>query len=267
MNNGSLNIIACFEKQLSCVRFLIMDAKRVAMRSASHRIETTTSDHGIEDPPLERGNTIHRPGNMAVPIGSDVNRDPPPPPPRDPNPNSVEAKAVRELIKHENILLDQRRSHFAVLQGLMWTAAALLVKKESDKQPNADLIFIVSLAGALHALVSMFSLRYAVRAIDRLINDNNMPRGDLVVGLHAMFPDENKKPPIFERFLRRSNYCSVTPGIMCATWISFAVYILKKPKIWSSLVENCASKTSTRTSVKLSTGIAQLAIFSKRQSE
>ena len=136
-------------------------------------------------------------------------------------------KVIRELIMHENQLFHQRRSFLAVLQGLLWTAAGVLL--QSDFEARADLITILAVLGAVLALVLGFSMEIswiAVRLLVEGLDDGDIRNPTPVVGFYA--PKDVKLDGVREKFIVWLNRWNLAKYAFTAAWIVFAVVVNRK---------------------------------------
>lgn len=138
----------------------------------------------------------------------------------------VTRKVIRELIMHENELFHQRRSYFAVLQGLLWTAAGLVA--QSDSEAKAGLIIILAGLGSLLAVVLGISMEISSLAIDKLLD--GLPGGqhrDIrlptpVIGFWG-FDDTIPRETCYKRLIVWLNGWNFAKYVFTVAWIGFAV--------------------------------------------
>jgi hypothetical protein len=145
-------------------------------------------------------------------------------------------KVIREMIVHENTLFDQRRSHFAVLQGLLFTAASILV------QSNVYLVYVLAVAGCFASVAAGVTMRLSFVAMRELMKkvytvenspkEGRAPRDDVglpVIGLDlALFgsnyvcsDDETVGKKLHLFF---SSPCFM-PALFAVCWIVFAIVL------------------------------------------
>jgi hypothetical protein len=138
----------------------------------------------------------------------------------------VTRKVIRELIMHENELFHQRRSYFAVLQGLLWTAAGLVAQSDSDAK--AGLIIILAGLGSLLAVVLGISMEISSLAIDKLLDGLPGGRhGDIrsptpVIGFYG-FHDTIPSETCYKRLIVWLNGWNFAKYVFTVAWIGFAV--------------------------------------------
>jgi len=106
--------------------------------------------------------------------------------------NVQDAQVVREMIRHENELMNHRISWFNTLQGLLFAALAF----SWDKAEGGGLVYIFSALGTLLCLSTFYSLRANLLAISTLRHwwDNNRAtdyHGPDVIGRR---PDQKSIP-------------------------------------------------------------------------
>jgi hypothetical protein len=148
-------------------------------------------------------------------------------PPREAIREDPKRKVIRELIMHENQLSHQRRSYFAVLQGLLWTAAGLVL--QSDLEARADLITILAVLGAVLALVLGFSMEVSWLAVKQLVD--GLDNGDIrdptpVIGFYA--PQDERPEGAYEKLTAFLNNWNLAKYAFTAAWIGFAVVVNRK---------------------------------------
>jgi hypothetical protein len=77
------------------------------------------------------------------------------------NAGNEEAKIIREMIRHENDLLNQRITWFSTIQGLLFAALALVW----DKANSNSLVIILSLIGGILSASTFYALQRGLEAI------------------------------------------------------------------------------------------------------
>jgi hypothetical protein len=140
----------------------------------------------------------------------------------------VKRKVIRELIMHENELVHQRRSHFAVYQGLLWTATSLIVRSEEHAKANTVLIYILAVLGALLALVAWCSMKMSSMAVKLLVDDldANIRKPTPVIGLYGPL-DKPKIQGRLNKLILLFNEFDIVPLTFVVTWLIFACLFLK----------------------------------------
>lgn len=81
------------------------------------------------------------------------------------------AQIIREMIRHENTLINHRITWFSTLQGLLFTALAF----SWDKKDAAGLSYVFAVLGILLSISTFYSMRASLAAIKALREwwDNN----------------------------------------------------------------------------------------------
>lgn len=113
-------------------------------------------------------------------------------------------------------------SLYYVLQGLLWTAAGLLVR--SDAKANPVLIYTLAALGALLALVTALSVKMSNMAVELLVGD--LDNGDTrnptpVIGLYGPW-DKPKIQGRLNKFILFLNGYEIVPLTLVITWVVFA---------------------------------------------
>ena len=80
-------------------------------------------------------------------------------------------KVIREMIKHENDLMNHRLTWLCQIQGFLFTALAVIWQYPASKYVQ----YVLCLAGVLVAISSFYGLDAAVQAIKKL-NDKGEDR-------------------------------------------------------------------------------------------
>jgi hypothetical protein len=110
-----------------------------------------------------------------------------------PSASGQDAHVIREMIRHENELMNHRISWFNALQGLLFAALAF----SWDKANAAGLVYMFCALGMLLSLSTFYSLEASLLAISRLCqwwdtNRANDYHGPDVIGRR---PDQSSLPP------------------------------------------------------------------------
>lgn len=93
---------------------------------------------------------------------------------------SVNQSITRDLVKHENDLINHRLTWFITIQGLLFAALGFAWGKEDARQ----LIFVLCPLGMLTSVSTAFALWGAAAAIERLCNGRGLV-GQAVIGRQA----------------------------------------------------------------------------------
>jgi hypothetical protein len=160
-------------------------------------------------------------------------------------------KVIRELISNENVIHDQRRNFFMLVQGLLWTSVGFFLQSDGSYEDAAyAVVVITSLVGFVFSLVRCMTKSMAHVAIRRLATTLPDPYWPTpVIGLQL--PD-NELPLYCCKFQSSDSYecafscsppnkccrcpylaCCLTneclvPGMFMLAWFSFGVWFLVK---------------------------------------
>jgi hypothetical protein len=77
------------------------------------------------------------------------------------NDSNEEAKIIRDMVRHEDDLLNQRITWFSTIQGLLFAALALVW----DKASSSSLVLTLSLIGVILSASTFYALQRGLEAI------------------------------------------------------------------------------------------------------
>ena len=125
-----------------------------------------------------------------------------------------DAEVIRQMIRHENDLMNHRLSWFNTLQGLLFAALAF----SWDKPDSSGLVYMLCALGALLCLSTHYSLRGAVFAITRLRDwwDNHRDTGYNGPDVIGRRPDR-KSIPLLRPYV-------LFPAAFGTAWLWIAVW-------------------------------------------
>lgn len=143
-------------------------------------------------------------------------------------PEDTGRKVIRELIMHENELFHQRRTFFAVLQGLLWTAAGLVM--QSKFKAKDHLIYIIAGLGGVLALVLGYSMEISLVAVNKLKNRAaaDFPGTTPVIGFDVSADNSDVVKGLGEKLTVRFHNWNPAKYLFTAAWIAFAVVVKLK---------------------------------------
>ncbi len=133
------------------------------------------------------------------------------------NPNNARLKEIRSMLEHENNLIDHRLTWMGTLQGLLFTAFAVLTTDGKHYFPT----LIISIVGVVSCISVAYSLYWSNKELEKLGDHSSV-----FFKILSELPPDSKKE---KNCLSKYNFLwpwLFLPWVFCIAWTLLFFYSL-----------------------------------------